>query len=628
MTWVQHFFSPPWLRRIVWELPGLVVIAVVTLAYWFLAPTYLLGGDNGEFALLSRLAGVAHPPGYPLYVAYLRLMHWLPGSGVQSAARATAMLGVAQLVLLYVAARVWRNPPLPVALTLGGLAISPLAMTLHTQAEVFALNGVFAAGLLVLACPYQRRWPILRLCATAAWMGLALCHHHTIVLLAPLVLFSIATALQDLRRPKRVYCFLIAVFVFCVALLPNILLIDWSLRAGNSLYSWGEINSISQLLQHLMRRDFGSFRLTPHDLPVDYWGQQKMLVSSLLWCWMGLLPFALIGFSYGLRSRLWGARLWWGWLSLLLSFLMAGPIFVLMFNIQLSPPAPEVIQRFHYLPVLLLVVPVSSGISCFIRLCRHALFNRIAKLRGMLGATKSWVSPPFMLVAGGLPLLWMGLAFSVSQDQYYRRHGREVHDLVENIFVGLPVGSVVVVMGDHKTFGAPYLQLVEKRRPDVLVISGSMLNFSWYRRRSAAALGIPGSQKFKIERMLALLNGQKRPIFVDWRFVDRLPKSTKTYQYGIHRRVLLSGEVMPSANDLLAINNNIFSAYILSGCPHLGGDGWQAVSVEDYVMAWASLSVDLGRQGRSDLSKYAVRKAESYASRHSRKCDDGISVSR
>ena len=72
---------------------GLLSLVILAIYLW-LAPSFISDGDNAEFSTLSVTGGVAHPPGYPLYVLYLRAMSWLPGSsGAHTAALATAILG-------------------------------------------------------------------------------------------------------------------------------------------------------------------------------------------------------------------------------------------------------------------------------------------------------------------------------------------------------------------------------------------------------------------------------------------------------------------------------------------------------------------------------------------------------
>src|SRR5438552_1309526 len=60
--------------------PELVAFVVTAALYTTTATRYVLGGDNAEFVALAADGGVAHPPGYPLYVLYLRALHGIPAA--------------------------------------------------------------------------------------------------------------------------------------------------------------------------------------------------------------------------------------------------------------------------------------------------------------------------------------------------------------------------------------------------------------------------------------------------------------------------------------------------------------------------------------------------------------------
>ncbi len=81
--------------------------------YLWIAPTTILGGDNAEFVTLGTIGGVAHPSGYPLYCLWLRAWSWLPvASPAHATALATALLGIAAVVVLHAACRAWGARPL------------------------------------------------------------------------------------------------------------------------------------------------------------------------------------------------------------------------------------------------------------------------------------------------------------------------------------------------------------------------------------------------------------------------------------------------------------------------------------------------------------------------------------
>src|SRR5436309_7257370 len=60
---------------------GAVFIASLLLYSWTLAPTVTLV-DSGELIVAARFLGVAHPPGFPLYVMLAHLASLVPMGSV------------------------------------------------------------------------------------------------------------------------------------------------------------------------------------------------------------------------------------------------------------------------------------------------------------------------------------------------------------------------------------------------------------------------------------------------------------------------------------------------------------------------------------------------------------------
>ncbi|MGE5183840.1 MAG: protein O-mannosyl-transferase family, partial [Acidobacteriota bacterium] len=149
------------LVRILFERGGLLGLAVAAL-YLAIAPAHVIDGDNAEFCTLGALGGAGHPPGYPLFVLWLRAMSWLPGaSPAHTAALATALLGALSIVVLHAACRAWGARPLAATLACAIYAGAPVVIAIYTEAEVFALNGVIVGGVLLLAArggPLRGTW--------------------------------------------------------------------------------------------------------------------------------------------------------------------------------------------------------------------------------------------------------------------------------------------------------------------------------------------------------------------------------------------------------------------------------------------------------------------------------------
>ncbi len=192
--------------------------AVALFTYISTAAPGLLPADAGEFQWIAARMGVAHPPGYPLYVLVGHLfIRLLPiGSPAYRLNLMSALLAAATLVLISRAARSWARQlgadPLPslgaglaAALTLG------TATTFWAQATIANVRtpAVFFAALALyslarFAAAADRRQADRALITLALALGLGGSHYPPLAFVA--VFFVVYLLLTDphlLVQPRR-----------------------------------------------------------------------------------------------------------------------------------------------------------------------------------------------------------------------------------------------------------------------------------------------------------------------------------------------------------------------------------------------------------------------------------------
>jgi hypothetical protein len=217
-----------------WSLFGAIFTATF-IVYASTSFPSVTGGDAGELLAEACQLGVAHPPGYPLFLLLnhlaMRVAH-ATAPGVAGAPAAAANLlscgfGAAAAAFAALTVQEWSGSRLgavsvPEAATAGGVAaaalfaLSPLTWEYATGSEVFALNNALLAALLWLTAkvatamhadasvslpsrpllPPDRRSPwAVRAAVALPWAragalvcGLALANQHTALLfVVPLV---------------------------------------------------------------------------------------------------------------------------------------------------------------------------------------------------------------------------------------------------------------------------------------------------------------------------------------------------------------------------------------------------------------------------------------------------------
>ncbi len=427
------------------------------------------GSDGPELSAAAAVLGVAHPPGYPLYLLLGHLFAQLPfgevafrvgllsavaaALGVAWAARLAGMLAAEShsphsplstrhsrpstqdsgLRAQHPALRLY----LVAALATGAvLATSPLYWSQATIPEVYALHAALVLATLTLLASWSpRRDPMAVLLAFL--FGLGLGNHLTLALLAlPAALYVLARDPGILRRKAL----LLAPAAFLVGLTPYLYL---PLRAAaDPPLNWGDPSGWPRFLAHVTA---GSYQ--------GYWGGRplveaaaripvmaQIIIAQLTW--PGLV-ISLLGLAELARMRPALFRVLLGYLVLTLGF----TLFYYAENGQI-----------YLLPAVILLA-LSLGLGA----------AHLASLRAGM---------PVAIAAAILIPLWQGWvywpAMDLSSDRAAATYARET------LSQAAPCG-VLLTDRDEQTFVLWYAQTVEGLRPDVIVLDRRLLAADWYR---------------------------------------------------------------------------------------------------------------------------------------------------
>jgi transmembrane protein TMEM260 (protein O-mannosyltransferase) len=160
-------------------------------------------GDTPKLQFVGPVLGTPHSPGYPLYV----LLSWLFAQAIPFGTMAfrvnllsvvcgTAATGLFTLVLRELGCRRGVCFAGAVAIALGRLFWSQAIL-----AEVYMLNAVLFAGVLLFLLRWSKRRRHADLAAALAFFGAGLAHHLTLAMTAPaLTLFALAVDHRVITR--------------------------------------------------------------------------------------------------------------------------------------------------------------------------------------------------------------------------------------------------------------------------------------------------------------------------------------------------------------------------------------------------------------------------------------------
>ncbi|KAG6954752.1 hypothetical protein JG687_00011626 [Phytophthora cactorum] len=260
------------------DVAAMMVLASGTLlGYTVTLYPSIAGGDSGELVAESCHLGVSHPPGYPLFNMIVHLFtQYLPFGDTPawranffSAVCDTVAVGfIYQSLLQWMAPTGWTGRRVAAFTAAALFGFSPLIWTYAVGAEVFALNNAFAAVLVFLLLQYARRRDIKSALAGAFTCGLATCNQHTIVLFElPIIAWVLWSRRRSLWRKE----FAQFTGAFVLGLTPYIYMpitAIWNPQPG----SWGDVTTLSGLIHHIRRADYGTFRLyASNEANEDLW---------------------------------------------------------------------------------------------------------------------------------------------------------------------------------------------------------------------------------------------------------------------------------------------------------------------------------------------------------------------
>ncbi len=475
---------------------GIVSVIALTLYLLTLAPTVTLI-DSGELLLAARFSGVAHPPGFPLYVMLAHLFSLLPFGNVATrvhlasalfAALASGLMTLLIVTLLSTPAKrgdrkkakierktreAKKSAPvvevesaadnhsvfiLAPAIIAGLLfAFSRTLWAYATIAEVYTLNSLLLVTIFWLMCAWRRdvltaqanRTVISdrKLYIAAFVFGLAMgVHHVTVGLMLPAlaVLAFFTEGLTFFKSKRLLYAALIsfAGLILIYAYLP--------IAASRSpLMNWGDPRTFERLWWHITGRQYQTF------FDFSFSRISEFITLSLREFSSPFAPLALLfaigGFVHLFRRD----RAIFYFLSLIVA---ADVIYCLGYEIDEDKDA-------YYLPAFIaLTVAVAYGVRWLLALIQTSTLRQT--LTPLRTAIVLLLLPAIALASN--------YSFNNRSGYYLAR------DYVDNMLKTVEPGGLLLTTDWQVYSPFLYVQEIEQTRRDAVVIDVNQLRRSWY----------------------------------------------------------------------------------------------------------------------------------------------------
>jgi Protein of unknown function (DUF2723) len=473
---------------------GAVFLVALVVYSWTLAPTVTLT-DSGELIAAAYGLGVAHPPGFPLWVMLAHLASLVPVGNVAVrinyssavfAALACAMLTLVVAELLMTAsclagprrrnkaARHGSNieSPNPSAFLMfapavgAGLlmAFSRTLWSYATITEVYTLNALLVLLVFLLVVTWRRRIIETRTDFSAAvvthdtWVyaaafvfGLAMgVHHVTVALTLPALAVVVyrTEGLKFFTSRRLLYAALISIG----ALILVYTYLPWAASRSPAM-NWGNPRSLQEIWWHISGRQYRVFfSFSSAAMGAQFVEFCRMALCEFGFPWLPLTLFlAVAGLASAYKRD--STAFWF-----LLLIVLADLAYSLSYEIAEDKDA-------YYLPAFIsIAIAAGLGIRWFIQ----------------VGAsTRSPMWRPYVAGATAI-ILTSATAFAANWPFNNRRHYFIADDYVENLFSTIAPNGLLLTQDWQVASPMLYAQEIRQRRRDVKVVDINLLRRSWY----------------------------------------------------------------------------------------------------------------------------------------------------
>lgn len=475
---------------------ALLVFVLPLALYAATAPRMIMPEDDGLFILAAYFMGVAHPPGYPLFVLLAHPFSWLPFDSIAFRIHLASSVFASLAVL----AAWWTMVALPGVTRLGALT-SALALALSATfwsqaiiAEVYCLNAALFLLLLGLSVRYlqclrEGRESSYRLHAIALVLGVGLTNHWPLMILGStgLAVMFLPAWRQLLRSMPT-----LAVLV-CLGLLPYLWLYLRS-RMAIPVSFYGPLDPDSFWFM-LSRQGYADVDQSQSAQLSDKVGFAGFFLRDLV-TQFGVPGTIFGGLGFTLQWRHWPRTLA---LGLTVSFLASSVLLAMLLGFDYSKYFRAIFRAYPIVANAIWAVWMALGTSAVLMVLHRAL--------GSFAWRRHYLSAGCVVF-----LAYLGASHAALND----RHSDDLADRYARAVLNtLPQNAVVFVSGDMSFGPLAYTHILGGVRPDLTLYNplGLILGNRLFDP-------IRGTEEWHIQTIADFVQKAEQPVCVvgDWTY--------------------------------------------------------------------------------------------------------------
>jgi hypothetical protein len=488
-----------------WRDAAFVTFAMMVL-YAASAPRSVTLEDSGIFIMSTDVAGISHPPGYPIHSVLGKLFTLLPiGPVAFRVHMLSALFGALSCGVLFFIADVLMASRFLALTAAFAFGVSREFWAQAIIAEVYSLNVFFFLLTLALALCYLEAPADRTLKGFFLVVGLGVSHHWPLYLLSlPGVLVMAWPRRREITRHAGR-----ALPSLFVGLLPYAYLLARS-NMDPSISFYGPLDSLERFLFFVLRSGYADVDTTATASWSDRLRFAGFLGQEMVWQFTPLgATLAAVGLATSWRR--WPKHVAWG---LFVSFAGGTLLLLLLLRRDFGFIERAVFKVYPLLPYAVMSIWIGLGVQESVRwlMARSVRFTGAASTA--LGAA--------VVVA----------SVAAHAEGNWRAGYSWARDYAETVLSAVDDNAIIVTTADSDIGPIGYLNRVEHRRPDVELYNDKGLVFSNRLFRP------PAGDRTRMNAFRRLIEGTDRPVYV----TGDLGLGYAMEDYGLFKKVLRSGE--------------------------------------------------------------------------------------
>lgn len=329
-----------------------IVFLIFTLVSFFLRHEGLSFFDASDFATAIQGWGIPHAPGYPLYVILGKFFYLFTPNPFD--AQFWLNIAAAWVACFFLFKTLSANKIAALVAVLFLLA-QGLVQQYILIPEVFTLNLSLVAMLIYFHQRFDEELRAKYVFLIGLMYGLGVCHHHFMSLMVPASTFLLIRGFMKSSWVKGIGLFAAG---FVLGLLP--LGYFFIATSHEPLYTYFSVHNLDELLFVVLRKGYGTFKMTGSGEAVSAWVIFKLIIGGLF---KSTFAVGLIGGVMAMPF-LWRARKTVSAVAVLsISTII---IFIVAFSVLANFPVgtfegEHAFLRYLTFPGLLLMYPLAHG---------------------------------------------------------------------------------------------------------------------------------------------------------------------------------------------------------------------------------------------------------------------------